>query len=444
MASKKFCHERRASIPRANRPATFFGLLSKGSAGLTIALGLLPAVASRAQEALRSALSADAAINSQTNTAAAPQPDNPRIGPVLLNLGAYTAVTFDNNINAAQYNPRSDTSIHTGVDLGFICPARDNSQIQLDSSFGYVTYLNHTRSDSIEIAPDSALTWTVTFDDGSLTFYDQFFYSDEVVTVPSVAGLNSLPRFENTVGGRAQWTPGNWDFEVGLSQDNFLATESSFDYLNRSSQYLYLQSGWNFSQKTQAGLQLSASQTDYQLSIQSDNTSFSLGPYINWQLTQYINLNASGGPTIYNFDAAGPAQPASTLNAYYFDFELSHQLTDSIWHHLSARQDVSLGYNQGNNYTELLSINYSVNWNATRYANLGLDLTYEVGNQPLTENFMSVTENFDRVGVGIRVNYQFTDRLVGSLSFSHWDRTSNLAGNSYDEASVSFQLNYHF
>ncbi len=68
--------------------------------GLAIALGLLPAVASRGQEALRSALSADTAINSQTNAAVVPQPDNLRLGPVLLNLGTYLGVTYDDNINA--------------------------------------------------------------------------------------------------------------------------------------------------------------------------------------------------------------------------------------------------------------------------------------------------------------------------------------------------------
>lgn len=399
---------------------------------------------SRSQEALNSAFSANVAIDSQTNAAFAPQPDSPRIGPVLLNLGAYTGVTYDDNINTSQTNALSDVSIHAGLDLGLICPVTVNSQVQLESSFGYVSYLEHTRSDSIEIAPDSALTWTISFKDGSFTFYDRFFYSDEVITVPSVAGLNSLPRFENTVGGRAQWLPGNWDLEAGLSRDDFRSTESSLDYLNRGSEYLFLQGGWRFSQNTEVGLQLSASVTDYQLASQSDNTSYSVGPYINWKVTPFVSVNLSGGPTVYNFDAVGPTQPASTLNSYYFDFELLDQLTDFVSQHFSARQDVSLGFNQGNNYTELLSLNYAVNWSATRYANLALNVTYERGNQPLTIQSVPEKENFDRIGIGASASYQFTDKLAGSISVSHWDRMSDIPGNGYNEASVSFQLNYHF
>ena len=116
MAPKKFRHQPPASVPRA---------------GLIAALGLLPAFASRGQEALRSALYADTAINSQTNAAVVPQPDNLRLGPVLLTLGTYVSVTYDDNINASQNDARSDISIHEGLSLGFLWPATPNSQIQI-------------------------------------------------------------------------------------------------------------------------------------------------------------------------------------------------------------------------------------------------------------------------------------------------------------------------
>jgi hypothetical protein len=367
----------------------------------------LPAFASHAQEALRSALSADAAINSQTNAAVAPQPDSLRAGPVQLSVGTYLGVTFDDNINASQDHARSDTSVHSGLNLGFLWPATENSKIQFASQFGYVTYLDHTRSDSLEIAPNSALTWDLSFDQGTLSFYDQFDYSEEVVTVPSVAGLNSLPRLENTVGARAQWFPGKWQLEAGLSHDDFRSTSRSFEYLDRGSEYLFLKGAWRFAENTQAGLELSASQTDYRLSLQSDNTSYSIGPYANWNITEFITANISGGPTIYRFNGTF-GEPASTLVSYYFDFELTHQLTQFFSYQLSARRDVQLGYNRGNNYTELLSFSDAMTWTATQYATLGLSLTYEHGTQPL---IFAEKENFDRFGAAVNVSYRLTESL---------------------------------
>ena len=406
---------------------------------MIIALGFLSPGVSPAQEALRSALSADSAINAQTN-AVTPPPDGLRAGPVQLNVGTYLGVTFDDNINAAQEHARSDTSIHAGLNLGFLWPATENSKIQFASQFGYATYLGHTRSDSLEIAPDSALTWRLSFDQGTLSFYDQFDYSEEVVTVPSVAGLNSLPRLENTIGARAQWFPDKWQLEAGLSHDDFISTSHSFDYLDRGSEYLFLKGAWRFAENTQAGMELSAGETDYRLSLQSDNTSYSAGPYANWNITEFITANISGGPTIYRFKGTS-REPASTLVSYYFDFELSHQLTQFFSYKLSARRDVELGYNQGNNYAELLSFSDTMTWIATQYATLGLSLTFEHGVQPL---FFTLKENFDRFGVSMNASYRLTDKLGGGVNFSHWERSSDFSGNSYGENSISFQLNYTF
>ena len=444
MALQEFSPNIRALIPWAQddrrRRCETFPILR---ASLVAALGLLPTIASRGQEALRSALSADAAINSQTNAAVAPQPDNLRLGPVLLNLGTYLGVTYDDNINASQDHALDDFSIHEGISLGFNWPATLNSQIQFASQFGYATYLKKTRSDSIEITPDSALTWGLSFEDGNLTFYDQFDYSQEVITVPSVAGINSLPRFENTIGTRAQWSPGKWQWEAGISHNDFRSTDAAFGYLDRGSEYIFLRGARRFGEGTQAGLEFSASQTNYRLNMQSDNTSFSLGPYANWTVTKFMTLNISGGPTIYRFDATGPTQPASTLTLYYFDFELAHQLTEFVSHQLSARRDVSLGYNKGNQYTELFSATYAVSWAATRNASLELSLTYENGNQPLTLPSTKI-ENFDRIGIAAGLSYRITEKFGGGLHFAHWERASNISGNNYGEDNITCQLNYRF
>src|SRR5882724_1102361 len=434
-----------ASAPWAkSRTKSVRARLSKYRGGLLISLGLLPAFISRGQEALRSALSADAAIASQADATVAPQPDAMHFGPVLLNLGTYTGVTFDDNINISQNNPRSDTSIHAGLNLGFFWPATETSQLQLNSQIGYATYLAHTRSDSIEIAPDSALTWNMSFEDGSLAWYDQFNYSQEVITVPSVAGLSSLPRLNNTIGIRAQWLPGKWLFETGVSYSDFRSTDVTFNYLDNGAEYFISRGAWRFADKTQAGLEFSAGQTAYRLPIQQDNTSYSVGPYLNWGVTEFLTATLRGGPTVYSFKANGPGQPGNTLMAYYFDIDLTHRLTEFVFHELSVKREINLGLNKGNNYNEQLTVDYSIRWAATQNADLSLSLAYENGTQPLTILIFTRNENFARVGVTFGAAYRFTERWGGSLNFSHWDRASNLSGNNYTDNNISFQMSYRF
>jgi hypothetical protein len=445
LASKEFRHKSWASKLRRKwntRPVR--KNLPKYRASLLIALAWSPVSVFRGQEALRSALSADAAIASQSATNAAPTPDALHIGPVKLNLGTYAGMSFEDNINVSQNNPRSDTSIHAGLDLGFLWPATDSSRLQFDSQIGYVTYLAHTRSDSIEIAPNSALTWNISFEDGSLALYDQFDYSQEVITVPSVSGLNSLPRLNNTIGVRAQWLPGKWLLEAGVSHNDFLATDSAFDYLDSASEYFFARGARRFTDKTDAGLEFSAGQTDYRLSVQQNNRSYSVGPYLDWNVTEFFSASVRGGPTIYSFESNGPGQPSKTLTAYYFNLDLTHRLTEFISHELSAKREVNLGLNRGNDYNEQLSVNYAIHWAATQNADLSLGLAYEQGTQPLTIDLSPVTENFARFGVSSGVNYRLTENLGGSLNFSHWERTSNLNGNNYIDNIVSFQMTYHF
>lgn len=401
-----------------------------------------------AQEALMSALSLDS-VPAQTNAPAPLLPEEPHLGPVKLWLGAYTEVEANDNINTSQYMRQSDVILHAGLNLGFSWPATELSDLNFYSSLGYAKYLMHPDNDRFEIDPGSALTWKISFEDGSLTFFDQFSDSQSVISEASVTGLSKLPRIDNTIGGRVDWQPGRWLFEAGYSHDTYFSDDAAYEYLNRNSEYFFLRGGHRLAGDTQLGLEASTSLTDYEKPIQSNNTSYSLGPYLKWQITQYLNASARGGYTIYAFDANGEGQPAQNLDSYYANVELTHQLTEFVSQTLSAERDISLGFNQGNNYTEQLTVSYAVNWSATSHLGLNLNLSYEDGDQPLTfplfENLTyTKIENYSRVGISPGISYQFTGKLEGGLTYAHWTRTSNISGNSYRDNSLILQLNYSF
>jgi hypothetical protein len=144
--------------------AGYFGCLAAGT--------LLTAPGAHAQDALLSALSLYASPVSTSNPAP-PPPDASHLGPVQLTLGAYTGVEANDNINTAQTQQQSDLILHDGLNLGFIWPATAQSSISFYSSIGYAKYLEHPDNDRFEIEPGSALTWQMSFEDGSLTFSDQ-------------------------------------------------------------------------------------------------------------------------------------------------------------------------------------------------------------------------------------------------------------------------------
>ena len=420
--------------------------------GGLVAGTILTGASAHAQEALFSALSQDS-LSSPTNTPAALSPEQPHLGPVQLTLGAYTGVEANDNINTSQFSSQSDVILHAGLNLGFIWPATEQSELDFYTSAGYGKYLEHPSNDRFEVDPGSALSWNISFEDGTLTFFDQFSDSQSVISEASVTGLSKLPRIDNTAGTRADWQPGRWLFELGYSHDTYFSDDATYEYLNRNSEYFFLRAGHLLAEDTQLGLEASASLTRYQIPIQSNNTSYSLGPYFNWQITDHLNASARGGYTIYVFDANGANQPAQNLDSYYASLTLTHQLTEFVSQKLSIERDISLGLGEGNNYTEQLTVNYGVSWAATTHLGLSLNLNYADGSQPLTTQtyvpfygFVSYieNENYSRVGINPGISYQFTEKLSGSLIYGYWTRTSNLFGNSYQDNDLTLQLNYSF
>ena len=175
-----------------------------------------------AQEALRSALSVDQVL--QTSQAAVElPPDQPHLGPVQVSFGLYAGVELNDNVNTSENNPQSDILLRGGINTGFYWPATEQSEVRVNAGLGYVHYLNHPNYDYFQLSPNSALDWRIGLENGNIDFFDQFSYSQEVVTESALAGDARFPRFDNTVGTRIEWSPNRWMLQAGYSHNTFLS-----------------------------------------------------------------------------------------------------------------------------------------------------------------------------------------------------------------------------
>src|SRR5215472_12100079 len=180
---------------------------------------LLPNLAA-GQDALFSNVALDKTLSyAEQGSTAALIPDVHHLGPVNFAPGLYTGVEFNDNINLVPQgaHPQSDEIIFGGVVLNLNWPATPQSSLNLGASIGYRHYLKHSQYDSLEVAPNSALTYAITWDGGSLAFFDQFSYLQDVVSQPALTGVASFPRLENNVGTRLTFEPGKWELVGGYS-----------------------------------------------------------------------------------------------------------------------------------------------------------------------------------------------------------------------------------
>ncbi|HEX3798998.1 MAG TPA: hypothetical protein VH413_09885 [Verrucomicrobiae bacterium] len=426
---------------------------------LSVIGGVLAATAvsfrASAQEALRSTLSLDQTLATQQNRAVDLGPVQPHIGPVPFSLSVDSGFQFEDNINAAQTNPQADVILHSSLNTSFHWAATDQSEVDLNAGVGYSRYLKYSQNDRVDFAPTSALTWNVLLQDVTLTFYDQFSYTEDVVTQGALSDLATFPVFDNVTGFRASWTPDAWLFQAGYSHDEYFSDLSALNYLNRTSEYFFARGAWRFAENTQAGLEASASITAFEISAQAGNTSISIGPFADWQITEAIRATLRGGPTIYLFDAQPGAgsNSGTRLNSYYAGAQLNQQLTDYLSHQVSVQREVSLGLNEGGNFLTQLTAAYSLTYSQTRFLDIGINAAYERGTQTFQNEIViaeglgflvNQTENYDHYAVGPSFTWHATDKLTASLNYNYYLRDSNLAGRGYQDNTVAFKVDYAF
>lgn len=432
--------------PSANSPrlaARKIARHSKLKLGWWFLGGLFPLLSAQGQDALTSAVSLDAILATRENQTVVQPPDRPHLGPVNFSLGAYTGVSYDDNVYESESNPQADVITRAGINLNFDWAATERSDLQFGSSVGYVYYEKNTANNGLEISPDSALTYAITLDDVILTLFDQISYTREVTTQAALANLATLPQLGNNAGLRVEWDPGRWTLQAGYSHATS-ESDSAHAYLNNTSENFFARAGWRFAEATQAGLEASSGLTDYQISGQGNNQYLSVGGYVDWQLRPWLHLSLRGGPSFYQFDSQGPGNTSSTLNSYYVNFEADQALTDYLTHSVNIQRSVSAGINEGSSYVEQLTGTYSISWALTQRISLGASATYEKGQQPGGFFLLPTNENFERDGAGLQANWQFTDHFSASVNFNYWRRNSNLLGRNYTEKTVQVQVSYGF
>ena len=396
-----------------------------------------------AQDALQSALSINSILQAQENRPGESPPGQPHLGPVQLSYGVYSGVQFNDNINLAQNNAQTDVILDDGLSFGAFWPATAQSQLNFNSGIGYNYYLRHPNDSYWNLAPGSTFNWSVLLEDWTLTIYDQFNYTHNVTQVASVSNVSGIPIFDNSAGLQGQWQPDHWLVVLGYSYDNYFSNEALYDYLNNFSDNFFARGAWRFANATQLGVEASSAITQFSKNIQPDSTSYSLGPYLQWQVTKAISNSLRGGWTYYSF-ASTPMQPSGNLSSYYFGLDLNHRLTQFVSQSLSAQRSTSLGINSGSDYSQQYTVNYGVHWFATQWLRVDLNLTYENGQQPVNGISTQNVENYQRYGVNPGLFYQITKRLSGTLGYSFWDKNSTIDGNSYKQNTVNFQLQYNF
>jgi len=275
----------------------------------------------------------------------------------------------------------------------------------------------------------------------TVTFYDSMSYKADPLEEPGLSATGNYGAFRNTIGSRVTWSPDRWILSAGVSYQNYFSTVSQYDYINSSAVNLFAQAGYKITSSTQTGLQFSMSPNWFKDPQRDDFISYSVGPYVNWQVLETLSVNASGGYVIYDFSRPAVGASDGTYSSYYLDFGVSHQLTDYISHRLSFTRQFSPGISsQFSQLQQTSAVTYSPSWRFIDSASLYATGSYEFGDNAV----VGFGTTYTRWGASIGVNYSVTDRLTTNLSYQYYNKSSQLASQDYAVNLITLTVAYSF
>ena len=417
-----------------------FRLFSCSSKRFAVALlVIVGAVTARSQDAVRPSLAGEAASEARQQDIER-LPYNLMVGPVRFRLSATMGVEYNDNINFAEVNKQDDVIFHPQINLNAIWPVTQINTLTMDLGIGYSIYANHSEANTngILISPASQLSFDIFVGDFRINIHDRPSLQQDPIAEPVISNTVDYGRFQNTGGVSVLWDLNKIILTLGYDHYTYISTTSNFDYLNRNAEELSGTGQIAVSSTTNVGIESYAVFNYYNQSVLNDSTDYSVGAFVETQLTNNLKLRLAGGYQAINFDHGGTVADFSNVSDYYVNLLATHRINSFIRQTISAGHENQLGVNS--NYITLNYVRHTVTWNIIRNTLLSTEFFYEDAN----ESGGFIDEHLHRYGGALTLGYQLTPHITLGLRYQYTQKDSDVALRDYKQNRVSLDGTYSF
>jgi hypothetical protein len=442
-----------------------------GRRGLAFLLLVLSAISiARAQDAVRPSLAGEEAAEARRQSIDK-IPYNLELGPMKLRFSATVGFEYNDNVNLSEdasallpgvngpilvtTEQQSDFIIHPQINLNAIWPITQVNTFRLDLGLGYAFYLDHSNynTNSLLISPGSQLAFDIFVGDFRINIHDRFSLQQDPVAEITLSNVADYGRFENVVGVSVLWDLNAAVVTLGYDHYNYIATNSLFEYLDRSAEILNGSIGFTPNATMTVGLEAVLVDASYDQNVLNDSVTYSAGLFLETQLSSYVRLRVAGGYQNINFDNTGIVNDPNDLSDYYANILLSHRVNAVLTHNISAGHETQLGVNS--NYVTLNYVRWTANWNILYHTLLSTEFFYEDAEDsggaglivPGPGGFLInpfAAEHIERVGGALTLAYQLTPHVTLGFRYQYTQKDSDLPLRDYVQNRVSIDGTYSF
>lgn len=393
----------------------------------------------RAQDAVRPSLAGEQAAEAR-HQSIENIPYNLLLGPVRFRFSITMGVEYNDNINLAEVNRESDVILRPQINVNAIWPVTQLNTLRLDLGIGYAFYLEHSEFDNnaILIAPGSQLSFDIFIQDFRINVHDRFSLSDDPVDEIQLSNVVNYGRFENTVGVTVLWDLNKAVLTFGYDHYTYISTTDTFSYLDRNADILSFSAYFALTSTTGGGIEASAVFDYYNQDFLNDSSTFSIGPFIETQITNYLRLRASVGYQFVNFDQGGGIGDFNDSSDWYGNILISHRINAYITQTIAAGHESTLGVDS--NFITLNYIRHTATWAIINRVLLATELFYEDGD----DSGGIFHEHIQRYGGAATLGYQLTPHVTLGLRYQYTQKESDLPLRDYKQNRISLDGTYSF
>ena len=410
------------------------------TASSILLLLLLLTSALRAQEAIRPSLAGEVAAEARRQSIEQ-IPYNLLAGPIRFRFSATTGIEYNDNINLAETNPQSDVIIRPQFNIAALWPVTQLNTLRLDLGLGYSFYINHPSADTngVVISPGSQLAFDIFVQDFRINIHDRFLLQQDPVAQIQLSNVENYGRFENTGGVSVLWDLNKAVLTFGYDHYTYLSTTNAFDYLDRNAEELNLSAYFAVTSTTGAGLESSFVYNYYKSqSVLNNSVSYSVGPFVETQFTNYLKLRASAGYQAMNFDSGGSINDTNNGSTPYGYLLLAHRINSAISQTIAVGHELQLGVNS--NFITLNYVRHTATWNIINGVLLATEAFYEDGDDSGGVD----SEHIQRYGGAATVGYLLTPHITLGLRYQYTQKQSDQPGRDYKQNRVALDGTYSF
>jgi hypothetical protein len=412
-----------------------------------------------AQDAIRPSLAGQAASDARQQDVSR-IPYNLLLGPVRFRVGASVGLEYNDNVTYAETNTQDDFIVTPNLTLDAIWPLTQLNTLRLDLGIGYSFYLDHSQynTDKILIAPKSQIGFDIFVGDFRINIHDRMQLQQDPIQEGALSNVVDYGRFENTGGVSVLWDLNKLLFQLGYDHYNFVSTTSVFDYLNRNSEIFQGSAAFIVNPTITVGAEGNAVFTRYDQSVLNDNEDYSVGGFVEVELTNNLKARAAGGYQWINFDhnfvtfTFGPfnflVPDHKDLESYYINGLIAHRINATLSQTVSAGHENQLGVNS--NYITLNYVRHTLTWNLIRNTLLSTEFFFEDAKESggfagfFSPVPLGTPEHFHRIGGAITLGYQLTPHVTLGVRYQGTSKDSNLLLRDYNQNRISVDGTYSF